>query len=406
MSEPQHQMSDRQLQFRVGLFVLVAFGLIGVMVFQFGELQSLWQRQYQIAVHFESAPGVHAGSPVKVNGLTIGTVREVALDDQRGGIGIILDIQERYALRADAKPMLSTSLLGDSAIEFAPGVSAKRLEPGTLLEGQMPTDPFSIVNKLDAKLTLTLASFEQTSLEWRKVGQNLNGLLGTNQGQLNAVVERAATSLQEFTATMQEARQTLQSANKVFADPKTQEHLRQTLAALPELAWETRQTITLARRTIESAQKNFDNLQNVTDPLAKSATPIMTKLDRTLTNLDQLSGELAKLSKLAASEDGSLRKIVADPELYRNLNRSSESLSILLNNLEPIVRDVRIFTDKVARHPELLGVSGALRGSSGIKDAADAAPNRLRTDDGQRVTPASDNRTTNRPTTPPPKTLR
>ena len=399
-------MSDRQLQFRVGLFVLIALGLIGVMVFQFGELQSLWRRQYQIAVHFESAPGVHAGSPVKVNGLTIGTVREVALDDQRGGIGVILDIQEQYALRADAKPMLSTSLLGDSAIEFAPGVSAKRLEPGTLLEGQMPTDPFSIVNKLDAKLTLTLASFEQTSAEWRKVGQNLNGLLGTNQGQLNAVVERAATSLQEFTVTMQEARQTLQSANKVFADPKMQEHLRQTLAALPELAHETRQTITLARRTIESAQKNFDNLQNVTDPLAKSAAPIMTKLDRTLTNLDQLSGELAKLSKLAASEDGSLRKIVADPELYRNLNRSSESLSILLNNLEPIVRDMRVFTDKVARHPELLGVSGAIRGSSGIKNAAEAEPNRLRPDDGQRVTPATGTRTSNRPTSPWPKTPR
>ena len=64
MSERQRQMSDRQLQFRVGLFVLIALGLIGVMVFQFGELQSLWRRQYQIAVHFESAPGVHAGSPV------------------------------------------------------------------------------------------------------------------------------------------------------------------------------------------------------------------------------------------------------------------------------------------------------------------------------------------------------
>ena len=326
-------MTDRQLQFRVGVFVLIAFVLIGAMVFQFGELQTLWQQNYQIAVHFESAPGVHAGSPVKVNGLTIGTVRVVALDDQRGGIGVILDIQERYPLRADAKPMLATSLLGDSAIEFTPGVSSKRLASGTMLEGQMPSDPLSIVAKLDTKLTTTLASFEQTSAEWRKLGQNINGLLDTNQGQLNAVIGRAAASLQELTVTMQ-------SANKVFADPQTQESLRQTLASLPELAQETRQTISLARRTIESAQKNFDNLQDVTDPLAKSAAPMMTKLDRTLTNLDQLSSELAKLSKLAASEDGSLRKIVSDPELYRNLNRSSESMSILLNNLEPIVHDM------------------------------------------------------------------
>ena len=182
--------------------------------------------------------------------------------------------------------------------------------------------------------------------------------------------------------------------------------MRQTLAALPELANETRQTITLARRTIESAQKNFDNLQDVTNPLAKSAAPIMLKLDRTLTNLDQLSGELAKLSKLAAKEDGSLRKIISDPELYRNLNRSTESLSILLNNLEPVVRDMRVFTDKVARHPELLGVSGAIRGSSGLKDPDEAEPNKIRPDDGKRVTPASGSRTTDRPTYPLSKTLR
>ena len=59
---------------------MVAFGLIALMVFQFGELTSLWQKSYQLAVHFESATGVHAGAPVKMIVLTIGEVREVALD--------------------------------------------------------------------------------------------------------------------------------------------------------------------------------------------------------------------------------------------------------------------------------------------------------------------------------------
>jgi phospholipid/cholesterol/gamma-HCH transport system substrate-binding protein len=390
----------------VGLFVLVAFGLIGAMVFQFGELSSFWQKSYQLAVHFESAPGIHAGSPVKMSGLTIGEVREVALDDGRGGVGVIIDIQDRYPLRADAKAMLATSLLGDSVIEFTPGTKAQRLEPGTLLEGAMPADPLSIVSRLDSKFSNSLASFEQTSAEWRKVAENINGLMDTNRGNLNEVVERAAVSLHEFTITMQQAKQTLQATNKVMADPKTQESLRQTLAALPELANETRQTISLARRTLESAQKNFDNLQDVTDPLAKSATPIMAKLDRTLTNLDTLSAELAKLSKLAASEDGSLRKLAADPELYRNLNRSAESLSILLNNLEPIVRDVHIFTDKVARHPELLGVSGAIRGSSGVKDSNEDEPRRLRPEETNSASPMTSKRSADKPNLTTPKMMR
>jgi phospholipid/cholesterol/gamma-HCH transport system substrate-binding protein len=35
-----------------------------------------------------------------------------------------------------------------------------------------------------------------------------------------------------------------------------------------------------------------------------------------------------------------------------------------------VLRDVEIFSDKIARHPELLGVSGAIRPSSGAKEAA------------------------------------
>ena len=34
----------------------------------------------------------------------------------------------------------------------------------------------------------------------------------------------------------------------------------------------------------------------------------------------------------------------------------------------PVVEDLRIFSDKVASHPELIGVSGALRSSSGVKN--------------------------------------
>ncbi len=96
----------------------------------------------------------------------------------------------------------------------------------------MPLDPLSIVTRLDSKFSVSMASFEQTSAEWRKVAENINGLVDTNRGNLNEVVERAATALHEFTITMQEAKQTLQATNKVFADPQTQESLRQTLAAL------------------------------------------------------------------------------------------------------------------------------------------------------------------------------
>jgi phospholipid/cholesterol/gamma-HCH transport system substrate-binding protein len=111
--------------------------------------------------------------------------------------------------------------------------------------------------------------------------------------------------------------------------------------------------------------------------LSKRGVTLATHLENTLTNLDSLSGELAQFAKVINAGDGSIRKLASDPQLYVNLNRSAESAAILLQNLEPILRDMRVFSDKVARHPEIIGVSGALRGSSGLKDPEEAEPTRM-----------------------------
>ena len=46
-----------------------------------------------------------------------------------------------------------------------------------------------------------------------------------------------------------------------------------------------------------------------------------------------------------------------------------ESANLLMRNLEPVLRDLREFSDKVARNPEVLGLGGAVRPSTGLKDA-------------------------------------
>ncbi len=98
-----------------------------------------------------------------------------------------------------------------------------------------------------------------------------------------------------------------------------------------------------------------------------------SKLDHSLGQLDSLLTELNHFSKLINSPNGSAAKFAADPQLYDNLNRSAAALTILLRHLEPTMADIRIFADKVARHPEVLGVSGAIKGSTGVKEAAAGA---------------------------------
>lgn len=361
-------MTERQMQFRVGLFVILAIIATGVMVFQFGQVGEFFNPQYPLLIHFDSAPGVYPGTPVRRNGVAIGKVDDVVFDKYEGGVIIIARINNDIKLRQDTQPGLVQSLLGDATIEFTPGQSPRFLEPGAKIKGITPKDPMRIVEELEKNVSLALGTLNATGQEWNKLAQNLNGLMDTNRGNLNQVIEQSVVSLAEFTETMTAAQKTFGHAELVLGNPEVQANMRKTLESLPKMIEETRQVMQTVRLAVVKADQNLANLSGVTAPLAERSTSIITQLDSTVANLDAMSGQLRTFVELAVKEDGTIQQFAANPELYQNLNNSAASLSLLLKNLEPVLRDMRIFSDKIARHPEIIGVSGALNPSTGLKE--------------------------------------
>ena len=353
-------MSERQLQFRVGLLVVAAGVVAAGLVFRFGEMRWLWEKSYTLGVHFDRAPGVERGTPVRKNGILIGSVRAVSFDESRGGVNVLVEIRERFAIRKDSHPMLTRSLLGDATLEFDPGKSRELLRPGDRLEGAPSEDPLEIISRMESKTNQTLDSFAATSEEWRKVGKNLNDLNDAHRAHLDQVIEQAAVSLNEFTVTMR-------GLNKTIADPEAQENLRRTLTALPKMIEDTEQTIRAVRAAVVKADVALGNLSEATAPLAKRSNSIATRLDSSVASLETVMKELALFSRAINSETGSLNLLVKDPQFYRSLDQSAASLAIILKTLEPTIKDMRVFADKIARHPEVLGIDGTLNPSKGTK---------------------------------------
>ncbi|WP_206678556.1 MlaD family protein [Alienimonas chondri] len=355
------------MQFRVGLMAIVAFCLAAVMAVKFGDLASLLKERYPLAVHFDHAPGVFTGTPVSKNGIIIGEVAAVRFDQERGGVLVAVSIEPQYRLRSDAVPHLSRGLLGDSSIEFVPGTESSFHQPGARLEGVSPVDPMKLVTDLGGRLDRTLVGFDNAATQWAQVGDNVNGVLGDNRGELNAAIANASVALEETAKSMQALRQTADSAAKLVGDPNIQRDLSRTMAALPSLVEETRDTITATRSAVVRADATLANVEGFTRPLATKGTSVATRMDATLANFEQVSADLADLTTLLKKKDGSLGQLAADPSLYRNLDASAENLNLLLTNLGPVMRDLRVFSDKIARNPELIGVRGAIVGSDGQK---------------------------------------
>jgi phospholipid/cholesterol/gamma-HCH transport system substrate-binding protein len=122
--------------------------------------------------------------------------------------------------------------------------------------------------------------------------------------------------------------------------------------------------------TLGQAEQAITEIRQVTRPLAE-------KTPRILDNADATMSDLREIVKAVGRSDGTLMKIITDPSLFNNLNETLCTVQKLMPRLDRILKDVEVFADKIARHPELLGVRGAVSPSTGLKEAPSGTVNKV-----------------------------
>ena len=82
----------------------------------------------------------------------------------------------------------------------------------------------------------------------------------------------------------------------------------------------------------------------------------MGKLDALFTELEGVTTLLRNLQ----SSEGTVGKLLNDPALYNSALETVDNVRVLSTRLEPLVNDLRMFADSIARDPGQLGVRGAI----------------------------------------------
>src|SRR3954468_4156667 len=107
---------ERVMQFRIGMFVIVAGLVLTMLIVWFGEAPSLFHDNGYVVAHFVEAPGVSEGVPVRKSGIRIGEVTAIAFDErpkQPDGVLVTLSLERKYKIKAGSVPRISRSLIGD-----------------------------------------------------------------------------------------------------------------------------------------------------------------------------------------------------------------------------------------------------------------------------------------------------
>src|SRR5512141_3501959 len=119
-------------------------------IFMVGRRANLFKKKFPYETRFDSASGLVAGNPVRLNGVTVGNVLEVVLsaDPADRTVRVVYDVDRRAAprLRRGTKASIKTiGLLGDKYIELEGGTAD---EPEVEVGGSIPPAPGAGIEKL------------------------------------------------------------------------------------------------------------------------------------------------------------------------------------------------------------------------------------------------------------------
>ena len=250
---------------------------------------------------YDQINGVQAASPIMMKGVKIGTVTGISFDPQRSdNVVLQFTIKRQYRIPTDSEAKIfSNGLMGAKAIEITYGTADTYLQKGDTLRSSRDRD---LMDMAGSELDFFKQKVSQLTTDLSRTLENLNGLMETNADNIAG---------------------TLGNLNSVTGD------MAEILSA--------------EKNSLKSA---LDNLSKFSDMLGENAgrvDSIIGDVDRFTSQLTEeqfarkLSQAVEHLDDLVAriaQGEGTIGKLISDPELYDSLEKASDNLAALLADVK------------------------------------------------------------------------
>jgi phospholipid/cholesterol/gamma-HCH transport system substrate-binding protein len=142
-------MKKYSLETTVGIFVVIGLLCIGYMTIKLGKIRMFGGDYYTLYAHFSSVSGIRVDSPVEINGIEVGRVEQLNIDQDKQIAMVKFRIGKDIKVYEDAIASIKTSgLIGDKLIKIDPGGGGDILKPGgTITETTSALDIEDLISK-------------------------------------------------------------------------------------------------------------------------------------------------------------------------------------------------------------------------------------------------------------------
>jgi phospholipid/cholesterol/gamma-HCH transport system substrate-binding protein len=293
--------------------------------YQFLKGRNIIKASNNYYARYENIGQLPLSSPVLIHGMSVGTVSSIELDDDLRSIIVTMTLDKGLRIPADAQAnIISTGLMGGKAIELkvsGPCIDDNCAKPGSFLPGKVKGmfDSFLDPGTLDS-VKATIGAILNTLGDSLTSPSADNEIAKTYQ-DLSALIRNLAS----ITGTLDKSMGTYDR------------HLQASLSNVSILTGalaKNQDKISNSIGHLESITRQLDEAKIGEDVslLMKNANTTMAELNATLVDAQTTFKQLSVISTDLQEGKGTMGKLLKDPELYDNLNRSTKNLDLFLQD--------------------------------------------------------------------------
>jgi phospholipid/cholesterol/gamma-HCH transport system substrate-binding protein len=296
-------MSKSRLEWKVGLFVLVALVLLGALLLQFSKGTTFFHSTYNILLRAQNVGGLKTKAGILMAGVQVGTVADIRLGPQGTNVTITLKIYGEYVIHKDARFVIEQSgFLGDQYVAIIPTQNNGEVYKNE--EIAYADAPFNL-QEVARYAGGFLQKIETTTSRLNDIITNVSKLL-LNEATLTNLADTAAT-LREVS---EQARVTVNNLDGVI------------LSNAPAVTLAVTNLVTFSAR-----------LNNIADGLNDVVATNSPDIHTAVKNLETSTETLKVLMQDVHDGKGLAGKVLQDPQMAEDMQKIALNLSITTSNL-------------------------------------------------------------------------
>jgi phospholipid/cholesterol/gamma-HCH transport system substrate-binding protein len=322
-------------ELKIGILAVAALTLAVMIIFAVGGQGGFAWERYELKTKFTDVRGLKSGAVVRVAGVEVGKVTDVALVASEVQVTLEVNEENQQRITTESRASIgSLSLLGEPVIDVSPSVQGTPLKDGDFLPSARAPGQLGDVAEV-ATQSLTQATELMKEI---RAGKGTVGKLFSDD-QLYRELNEFIASAEAVAGSVNRSQGTL---GKLVNDPVAYQRLNASLASMQEMT-----------RRLNAGEGSLGRLLK-DDAMARSMTSASG-------NIDQLTARLNR-------GEGTAGKLLTDKELYDRFNALAGRIEKLLSDLDKgqgsagaLLHDKQLYENMNAAASEARALIGDIR---------------------------------------------